>query len=159
MVAGGQFRAASASSTSSKVPTAPSPACTKCVIARAKAVKAHHESAQAQASASELQKHIIKIEAVQGRQWEERISHLAEISQLRDQLTEKSEQCVLIEEVCTKLDKQVKLLQPESGGDGLPVDKAIQCTLQHSADEVIKADQLREIAALKAEIQLNPAAH
>ncbi|KAE8896981.1 hypothetical protein PF003_g19007 [Phytophthora fragariae] len=152
VVAGGQFRAASA--TSAKVPTAPSLACTKCMNARAKAVKAHHENAQAQTAAAELQKHVHRVEAAQSRLWEERSSHLAEIAQLRDKLTEKSEECVLIEEECIKLDKQVKMLQPESEETGIAVDEGVQCTLQQSADEVIKADQLREITAFKAEVQL-----
>ncbi|GMF42113.1 unnamed protein product [Phytophthora fragariaefolia] len=151
VVAGGQFRAASAPS--AKVPIAPSVACTKCMIARAKAVKAHHESEKAQVVAAELRKHINNIESVQKRLWEERGSHLSEITQLRDKLSEKVEECVLIGKECTKLDRQIKMLQPQSDDTGTFVNEAVQCTLQQSADEAIKAHQLFEIAALKAEVQ------
>ncbi|GMF29255.1 unnamed protein product [Phytophthora lilii] len=112
----------------------------------------------------ELRKYVDKIEAEQNRLWEDQREHLSEIAQLRERLAEKVEECLLIETECTKLDKQVKSLQPENDIDrifveqaeveNIMVDKESQCTLQQSSDDEIKASQLREIASLRSEVQV-----
>ncbi|KAL4106068.1 hypothetical protein PRIC1_004122 [Phytophthora ramorum] len=156
VVAGGQFRAASAS----KAPIVPSSVCTKCLTARAKASKAHQEREQAQAATAELRKYVDSIETRQQQLWEDRTTHVAEIVQLRDKLAEKVEECFLIETECAKLNKQVKMLQSESEIDEVltkvseVVDAATQCVLQQSYEDEIKATQLHEIVTLKEEGQL-----
>ncbi|KAG6959324.1 hypothetical protein JG687_00008863 [Phytophthora cactorum] len=161
VVAGGQYRAASAS-TVARAPLAPSSVCTKCSTARTKAIKAHQESEQAQAATVELREYVAKIEASQQRLWEDRSSHVNEIAKLREKLAEKVEQCLLIEAECIKLDNQVRRLQSENDITKFTqplvekevVDNATQCALQQSCDEESSADQLCEMAGLKAEVQL-----
>ncbi|KAG7381095.1 hypothetical protein PHYPSEUDO_006471 [Phytophthora pseudosyringae] len=162
VVAGGQFRAASAS-TVARVSVASSSACTKCSTARTRAIKAHQETEQAEAATSELRKYVDHMEAAQQRLWEERSSLVNEIAQLRDKLAEKVEECFLVEAECTKLDKQVKMWQPENDMAELPtrplkqkevVDNATQCTFQQRCDDELQAVQVREIVSLKAELQL-----
>ncbi|KAF1787851.1 hypothetical protein GQ600_12860 [Phytophthora cactorum] len=160
VVAGGQYRAASAS-TVARAPLAPSSVCTKCSTARTKAIKAHQESEQAQAATVELREYVAKIEASQQRLWEDRSSHVNEIAKLREKLAEKVEQCLLIEAECIKLDNQVRRLQSENDITKFTqplvekevVDNATQCALQQSCDEESSADQLCEMAGLKAEVQ------
>lgn len=164
VVAGGQFRAASASmSLSAKVPITPSSVCTKCSTARARAIIARQVSEQAQADTTELRKYVDTIEATQQRLWDERSTHVDEIMQLRDKLAEKVEECVLFEAEYTKLDKQLKMMQPgnkikelftQQPEEQEQVDEATQCTLQQSCDDKINAAQLREISTLKEENQL-----
>ncbi|KAL3667108.1 hypothetical protein V7S43_008049 [Phytophthora oleae] len=162
VIAGGQFRAASASP-APKVPTTSGSICTKCSTARARVIKAHQESEEAQTAAAELRKYVDKVEAAQQRLWEERSVQASEIERLRDTLAVKVEECILMERECSKLDKQMKMLQPENDIMNLlaqplqekqTADNATQCTLQQSCDEEIKTSQLHEIAKLRMEIEL-----
>ncbi|KAG1709067.1 hypothetical protein DVH05_022698 [Phytophthora capsici] len=162
VVAGGQFRAASAS-LAPKVPTTSGSICSKCATARARAIKAHQESEEAQTAAAELRKYVDKVEASQQRLWEERVLQASEIARLQDKLAVKVEECILMERECTKLDKQVKMLQPEKDimeliAQPLQItqlmDNATQCSLQQSRDEEIKTSQQHEITKLRAEIEV-----
>ncbi|ETL44938.1 hypothetical protein L916_04868 [Phytophthora nicotianae] len=161
VVAGGQYRATSASPVA-KVPPTPNSGCSKCSIARARAIKAHQESEQAHAATAELREYVDKIEASQHKLWEERSCNVNEIAKLREKLAEKAEHCILVETECAKLDKQVKRLQSEIDSTKFTqpfveqeiVDNATQCTLQQSYDEESMADQQCEIEILKGEVQL-----
>ncbi|KAF4037651.1 hypothetical protein GN244_ATG10388 [Phytophthora infestans] len=159
VVAGGQYRAASASPVA-KVPFVPGSGCSKCSIARTRAIKAHQESEQTRAAAVELREYVDKIEASQQRLWEERSSHVHEIAKLREKVAQKVEHCILVEAECAKLDNQVRRLRSENEIITQPfknkdvVDKATQCALQQSYEGESNADRLQEISSLKAELLL-----
>ncbi|RLN32748.1 hypothetical protein BBJ28_00001959 [Nothophytophthora sp. Chile5] len=113
VVGGGQFRAASVSNASpvSVGPVMSSAMCAKCASVRAGALKARHQTAQAQATTLELQQYVAKVEEMQHTLWKERSTQQAEIAYLQSVLARRDEEFFMTQTNHTLLERQLRALQ------------------------------------------------
>ncbi|RLN47319.1 hypothetical protein BBJ28_00002318 [Nothophytophthora sp. Chile5] len=113
VVGGGQFRAASVSNASpaSVGPVMSSDVCTKCASVRAGALKARHQTAQAQATTLELQQYVDKVEEMQHTLRKERSVQQTEIAYLQSVLARRDEEFFMIQTNHTLLGMQLRALR------------------------------------------------